>query len=101
MGLVSNQNLFISTLTFTPCHVAVCVIFLGCEKVIFSRYYEVNRTYLSAQLAYGKKLGSNVTFVFGKNSVQSFIQCTEYIFVCFIRLALFRKPAKHKTNIQP
>ena len=53
MGLISNQNLFISTLTFTPCHVAVCVnCILGAKVLIFYCYFTVNRTYFSARLAY-------------------------------------------------
>ena len=33
------------------------------------RYYAVNRTYFSARLAFGKKLGSNVTFMYSKKTL--------------------------------
>ena len=42
--------------TITPCHVAVCVNFLGCKKVIFPSYFAVNRTRFSAQLAVARWL---------------------------------------------
>ena len=35
------------------------------KSAIFMRYYAVNRTYLSDQLAYGKMTFTNVSLLFG------------------------------------
>ena len=51
------------------------------KSAILMRYYTVNRTCLSARLAFGKKLGSNSTFVYIKNSVQS-INTMHRVYFC-------------------
>ena len=45
------------------------------------RYYAVNRTCLSARLAFGKKLGSNFTFMFSKKLCTKFYTMHRVIFL--------------------
>jgi len=42
------------------------------RSIISMRYYTVNRTHFCAQLAFGKKLGSNSTFMFNKKLCAKF-----------------------------
>ena len=82
MGLVSMHKLVDIILALMPYHVTVCVNFILSAKVQFSRVImQSTGLIFLPSLPIGKKLGSNVTFMYIKNSVQSFTQCTEYIFV--------------------
>ena len=40
-------------------------LYFGCKSTIIMRYYAVNRTNFSAQLAYGKMTFTNVTLMSG------------------------------------
>ena len=51
------------------------------KNTIFMRYYAVNRTCLSARLAFGKKLGSNVTFMYSKKLCAKYKHNAQSIFL--------------------
>ena len=51
------------------------------KSAILMRYYAVNRTHFSAQLAFGKKLGSNSTFMFSKKLCAKFNSTHRVIFI--------------------
>ena len=66
MGLVSKHGLVdIMPNFYAMSRCGMRKLYLGCASVDFYCYYTVNRTYFSAQLAYGKMTFTNVSFMFG------------------------------------
>ena len=81
MGLVSKQNLFISALSFLPCHAAVCVNLVLGSKVQFLRVITQSTGLIFLpSLPIGKKLGSNSTFMFSKKLCAKFYTMHRVIF---------------------
>ena len=102
MGLVSMHKLVDIILALMPCHVTVCVNFcLGSKVQFLCVITQSTGLAFLPSLPIGKKLGSNVTFMYIKNSVQSFTQCTELYFYINLKQNCTYLLTKHKTNIQP
>ena len=82
MGRVSMHKLVDIILALMPCHVTVCVNFcLGSKVQFLCVITQSTRLAFLPSLPIGKKLGSNVTFMYRKTLCKVVEQCTEYIFV--------------------
>ena len=71
MGLVSKHGLVdIMPDFYAMSRCGMRKLYLGCASVDFYCYYTVNRTYFSAQLAFGKMTLLNYSFVFRRCGVK-------------------------------